>query len=185
LTRSQCHDSSTTCALMKQNKPNLCEDPIISVSTCPRYCNKCPLSCYSCLEVDHPTDCHNVTTCQANEECLVGEVLTTDFKLKYRLGCVLRDVCTGLHLTELTSFGKRFVNRKRALELVCCSTDRCNRISPDHHNGMSTITTPTTTTVASVCQDDPTATCDGDTLQIVCGDSQLAQQFCPKSCGVC
>ncbi|KAK3601283.1 hypothetical protein CHS0354_040463, partial [Potamilus streckersoni] len=98
-------------------------------------------------------------------------------------------VCTGLHLTEITGFGKRFINRKSALEVACCSTDRCNRFSPIHHDGspptLTQITTPKTTNVGNVCQDDPTATCNGDTLQIVCGDSQLAQQFCPKSCGIC
>ena len=50
-----CDDMNTdACELLHNSNPDLCEDPALSETACPRYCNLCR-KCLSCLISDYQT----------------------------------------------------------------------------------------------------------------------------------
>ncbi|KAH3881678.1 uncharacterized protein LOC127881228 isoform X2 [Dreissena polymorpha] len=51
------------------SNPSLCQDPVLSLVTCPKTCNKCPFYCYNCNSVINVTSCTNITTCPSDMVC--------------------------------------------------------------------------------------------------------------------
>jgi len=130
--QSTCQDiDPQACQLMHTQNPEICFDPAISSTACPRYCNKCALTCYFCdLDLSSPEECNTTMTCGDGESCLTQTNGSSDGTDIYTLGCARQEVCNG------QGTGSELVG-KRDLTISCCTSDLCN--------GPATSTLPTTT----------------------------------------
>ncbi|XP_045209740.2 uncharacterized protein LOC123561438 [Mercenaria mercenaria] len=121
----QCDDIDTqACSLMAAQNPNLCNDPNLSNTACPKYCNKCPLICYHCdTSVRNYTDCNTTRTCQIGEQCLLHQLVSSkDGHREYKMNCASLDVCDGKGIMQ----SERRSLKSRNLVTQCCSSDLCN-----------------------------------------------------------
>ncbi|CAC5390026.1 unnamed protein product [Mytilus coruscus] len=85
----------------------MCQDNCIA-TLCPRTCGLCPLKCYSCNHVDHPSDCHQIELCSN-----------------------ISMVCNDLYGAVTNPTQSRV---RRDVDLIggCCSSDLCNKYNePD------------------------------------------------------
>ncbi|XP_061177475.1 cysteine-rich, acidic integral membrane protein-like [Saccostrea echinata] len=140
----------------------------------PETVNKTSLTCYSCSETTHPSDCKVTTQCHPHQLCVVTQALNADFKMVYRLGCMDRHQCDAFRHDGL---GNR---RSIVARGDCCEHDRCNSYSPVE------ITSPTFN--SKDCEDVDSHACHA--LRHVnhtdrCQDAHYANVFCPKTCHTC
>ncbi|XP_046367512.2 serine-rich adhesin for platelets-like isoform X2 [Haliotis rufescens] len=110
-------------------------------------------SCYHCDFIKAPSECEQVKTCEANQQCYIDEVLTDEFELRFNLGCVDTYTCGQLNQAK----GRR----EEALSTLCarcCDDDYCNlacgkdaTYPPPKPTVLTSTTTasPTTTTTTS------------------------------------
>ncbi|XP_071096460.1 uncharacterized protein [Haliotis cracherodii] len=78
-------------------------------------------SCYHCDFIKAPSECEQVKTCEANQQCYIDEVITDEFELRFNLGCVDTYTCGQLNHAK----GRR----EEALSTLCarcCDDDYCN-----------------------------------------------------------
>ncbi|KAL3887146.1 hypothetical protein ACJMK2_027099, partial [Sinanodonta woodiana] len=158
-------DPSSTCD--GDTLPIVCGDPQLARQFCAKSCGVC-----STKPAPHVDTTMHTTTTKPTTITTIPSVCQDDPSSTCD-GDALSIVCGDLQLA--TQFC--------AKSCGVCSTKPVPHVDTTIH---TTTTKPTiVTTIPSVCQDDPSSTCDGDTLPIVCGDPQLARQFCAKSCGLC
>lgn len=143
----KCDDIDTSaCQLMANSRPDLCSDPTISKTACPRFCKLCPVECYHCnaTVLDYHM-CNNTKLCNKGEVCMKKELKSfNDGHHEYQMTCELKALCDGG--TDLTfAFGKRHLG-SRDISVTCCADDLCNY--PQQ------ITTITTTAKSHVCYKD-------------------------------
>ncbi|XP_052284926.1 uncharacterized protein LOC127881228 isoform X1 [Dreissena polymorpha] len=109
------------------SNPSLCQDPVLSLVTCPKTCNKCPFYCYNCNSVINVTSCTNITTCPSDMTCMFKQVTSSaDGHEKYTMQCVDKAVCNST---------KRSLH-ERNVQKFCCADNYCNHVP--------TMTTPVT-----------------------------------------
>ncbi|KAL4228407.1 DOMON domain-containing protein frrs1L [Mactra antiquata] len=125
-------------------KPTFCEDDALATSVCPKYCNKCPIACYSCnstLEDYH--QCKVVKICQAGERCMRRELNSIiDGHHEYELTCAKKSFCDD-PWQGISMFGKRDIS------ISCCAENLCNYPGYSPTPAQPTTTTSTTTTTQS------------------------------------
>ncbi|XP_060581132.1 neurogenic locus notch homolog protein 1-like [Ruditapes philippinarum] len=103
--------------MAKQNL-NLCSEPVLSQSACPKFCGKCPTTCYNCNITSPDVSSCNTVTCDKNTMCLVEmRKITKTGQVKYSLGCATKHFCDNGVKRELDS---------RSLTIDCCDKDLCN-----------------------------------------------------------
>ncbi|KAH3826799.1 hypothetical protein DPMN_128711 [Dreissena polymorpha] len=129
-----CEDFDTSGCL---SNPGLCSIPDLSISTCPKSCNKCPFYCYHC---DHPVSavsrCTNVTACQGDKQCLYMHVTSSiDGHEEFTLKCVEPTVCNTKRMLQT-----------RNVQMHCCTGNYCNKMQTPTTRATSTTTTVLTTT---------------------------------------
>ncbi|XP_045179342.2 uncharacterized protein LOC123538967 [Mercenaria mercenaria] len=125
-TNTVCEDiDPVACRSMAQQNANICADPILSKTACPKFCNNCPLTCFSCNLTSSKGIC-NAVACAAGETCLTAR--ESSGAQQFTLRCAEKSMC------GTTS------------AIKCCSQPLCN----DPHilitRPTPTATTPTTTT---------------------------------------
>ncbi|KAH3692111.1 hypothetical protein DPMN_193923 [Dreissena polymorpha] len=135
-----CADIDTAaCQLMFARNPNICDDPNVGHTACPKFCNFCPLQCYDCnaTALDYH-QCDQTTFCAEEQVCMLKQLSSFfDGHNEYEMKCEEKKVCDGYGLSF--SFGRRDV-ASRDLSVSCCDTDLCN------YPQQPTTTTSTTTT---------------------------------------
>ncbi|XP_052791073.1 macrophage mannose receptor 1-like isoform X2 [Mya arenaria] len=116
-----CEDLDTqACALLEKSKPDLCQDNLLSQSACKRYCNFCPLQCYSCDSFN----CNTTAACYPGEKCLTHTTISTiDGQKDILTKCSSPEECDG-RLASVV-IGRRQIG-KRNMAVTCCSYDLCN-----------------------------------------------------------
>ncbi|KAH3699295.1 uncharacterized protein LOC127861262 [Dreissena polymorpha] len=122
-----CNDISTSaCQLMAASRPDLCSDPAISLSACPRFCKLCPLECYHCnATVLDFHECNTTKQCMSGEACMLKELKSfVDGHHEYEMTCAPSEHCDGGSGLSI-AFGRRELE-SRDLTVSCCSTDHCN-----------------------------------------------------------
>ncbi|KAH3692109.1 uncharacterized protein LOC127863480 [Dreissena polymorpha] len=125
-----CQDiDPAACTLLMAANPNICTDPNIGPTACPRFCKLCPLECYHCNStVMDYHDCNTTMQCPTGQICMRKELSSYfDGHHEYEMTCQMKEVCDGAGLSF--GFGRR------DLSVSCCDTDLCNYPQP-----------PTTTT---------------------------------------
>ncbi|XP_063397149.1 uncharacterized protein LOC134681447 isoform X2 [Mytilus trossulus] len=185
---SNCEDQNIKgCQRLAAIKQDMCQDNCLA-TLCPRTCGLCPLKCYSCEHVDHPSDCNQTVQCgNMSMSCIVSQTVTTSLEKKFQLGCVDTLVCNDLFGVQPQPTQSKF---KRDVDLVggCCSSDLCNKSEePDK------ITLPTTIPVqpsgntngfSSACFEKDTEVCRYLSENNGCILSCVAS-MCPQTCGKC
>ncbi|KAH3746718.1 uncharacterized protein LOC127847089 [Dreissena polymorpha] len=70
--------------------------------------------CYKCDDVAQASDCTNIVTCGAHEECFVQRFIASNLRQYFKLGCLQTDVCThnqeslfGFGFQTVQTVGKR------------------------------------------------------------------------------
>jgi len=124
----KCDDIDTnSCITLKQARPDVCSDPAIYTSVCPRFCGKCPLSCFHCDDPVNTTDeCTTTKMCAMDETCMIKSVrATSDGHQEFMMTCENKAVCDG------SSFGFNVIGKRglsaRDISVHCCNTDNCNK----------------------------------------------------------
>ncbi|CAC5404344.1 unnamed protein product [Mytilus coruscus] len=161
---SVCEDHSTqACQRLAAMKPDMCQDNCTS-SLCPRTCNRCPLKCFSCENVDHPSECNQTIQCDS-----------------------MAMICTDLYGVVPN---RTVPNVRREVDLFggCCASDLCNKYDePDK------IPAPTAQNVqASVnsqgfsthCHEIDTDVCQHLAENHGC-NNPCVSTLCPTTCGRC
>ncbi|XP_053386511.1 uncharacterized protein LOC128550781 [Mercenaria mercenaria] len=120
---------------MATQNANMCSDPTLRTTACPKYCNNCPLSCYNCTLSSPDVSMCNTVTCGNDQACMMKDVKPlSGGKHSYTLGCEQKTVCDGNR--------KRFLH-SRSVFIDCCLSDLCNNLN------QPTTTTATTTMLST------------------------------------
>ncbi|VDI81804.1 Hypothetical predicted protein [Mytilus galloprovincialis] len=186
---SVCEDHSTkACQRLAAIKPDMCQDNCTS-SLCPRTCGCCPLKCFSCENVDHPSECNQTIQCGSmSMACIATQTVTTQLEKKYQLNCVDNTICTDLYGVVPN---RTVPNVRREVDLFggCCATDLCNKYDePDkipaptahaqhvHTNGNIHLSTHCHVIDTVVCQN----LAENNGCHLPC-----VSTLCPTTCGKC
>ncbi|XP_071178660.1 uncharacterized protein [Mytilus edulis] len=185
---SSCEDRNIKgCQRLAATNQDICQDNCLA-TLCPRTCGLCPLKCYSCEHVDHPSDCNQTVQCSnMSMSCIVSQTVTTSLEKKFQLGCVDTTVCNDLFSSPPQTTQSKV---KRDVDLVggCCSSDLCNKyeepdkitlptINPVHPSG-------NTNGVSAACSEMDSDVCrylsENNGCLLTCVAS-----MCPQTCGKC
>ncbi|XP_045192108.2 fibropellin-1-like isoform X2 [Mercenaria mercenaria] len=136
-----CEDiDPAACAQMAKQNANLCSEPILSQTACPKLCGKCPITCYNCNTTSPDISSCNTVTCDKNKLCMVKMVKSTRTgHIRYSLGCASDTVCDG---------GRKRAQhdrQSRSVKIDCCDDDLCNTPLATTLSTTASTTTSTTT----------------------------------------
>ncbi|XP_053385764.1 uncharacterized protein LOC128550549 [Mercenaria mercenaria] len=137
-TGNACEDiDHQACVAMAMQNAKLCDEPMFAQTACPKYCNNCPTSCYSCNISSHDVSSCNTVTCGRDQVCM-DETIPTRNGHRHILGCESRAMCT----------------QNQPGTLRCCTDDLCNMpVTPSTVKPATTLPTTTvrpTTTLPTI-----------------------------------
>lgn len=183
----KCDDlDSDVCKRLHGQNPSLCADSCLS-SICTRFCGQCPLTCYSCHEVDDPSNCTTTAVCPSKDHhCFTTQTYTDDFQEVYKLGCAKKSLCE-----QNINSGKR---SHLDVNGGCCTFDKCNNKLPaliDELTVTSTTEMAQNTTASPSILKECKNFDDDICLRIsmidpsFCTNDCISSQICPRTCRKC
>ncbi|XP_053386405.1 vitrin-like [Mercenaria mercenaria] len=146
-TGSSCQDiDHDACIAMGNQNPKLCSDQILAKTACPKFCKKCPVTCYSCNTTTSDVSNCNTETCAQGEMCVLKTASTAGNADLYSMMCGPQMICSlGRKRNQQYSDVLGLQSRDMSLNLKCCGSDLCNNPQPVPTTTVATTKTTTTT----------------------------------------